>query len=72
MVDYVLATQNPFDHIEYMKEYDPNILSDHCLISFGLSMVLQVSLFVLFDLILYVHSTIFQLCGTVLPGFNQY
>ena len=27
---------------------------------------------VLFDLILYVHSTIFQLCGTVLPGFNQY
>ena len=23
----------------------------------------------LFDLILYVHSTIFQLCGTVLPGF---
>ena len=31
-----------------------------------------VCLFVLFDLILYVHSTIFQLCGTVLPGFNQY
>ena len=26
----------------------------------------------LFDLILYVHSTIFQLCGTVLPGFKQY
>ena len=26
----------------------------------------------LFDFILYVHSTIFQLCGTVLPGFNQY
>ena len=26
----------------------------------------------LIDLILYVHSTIFQLCGTVLPGFNQY
>ena len=24
------------------------------------------------DLILYVHSTIFQLCGKVLPGFNQY
>ena len=32
-----------------------------------------VCLFVcLFDMILYVHSTIFQLCGTVLPGFNQY
>ena len=28
--------------------------------------------FCLFDLFLYVHSTIFQLCGTVLPGFNQY
>ena len=26
----------------------------------------------LFDLILYVHSTIFQLCGTSLPGLNQY
>ena len=29
-------------------------------------------IFCLFDLILYVHSTIVQLCGTVLPGFNQY
>ena len=28
--------------------------------------------FFLFDLILYVHSTIFQLCGTGLPGLNQY
>ena len=26
----------------------------------------------LFDLILFVHSTIFQLCGTGLPGLNQY
>ena len=26
----------------------------------------------LFDLIVYVHSTIFQLCGTILPRFNQY
>ena len=26
----------------------------------------------LFDLILYVHSTIFQLFGTGLPGLNQY
>ena len=34
---------------------------------------LHISVFVcLFDLILYVHSTIFQLCGTVLPGLNQY
>ena len=28
--------------------------------------------FCLFDLFLYVHSTIFQLCGTGLPGLNQY
>ena len=42
VVDYVLATQNLFNHIEYMKVYDPNILSDHCLISFGLSRVSQV------------------------------
>ena len=27
---------------------------------------------ILFDLILNVHSTIFQLCGTGLPGLNQY
>ena len=26
----------------------------------------------MFDLILYVHSTIFQLCRTGLPGLNQY
>ena len=26
----------------------------------------------LFDLILCVNSTIFQLCGTGLPGLNQY
>ena len=32
--------------------------------------ILFVCLFVC--LFLYVHSTIFQLCGMVLPGFNQY
>ena len=42
VVDYVLATQNLFDHIKCMKVYGPNILSDHCLISFGLSRVSQV------------------------------
>ena len=42
VVDYVLATKNLFDHSEYMKLYDPNILSDHCLIFFGLSRVSQV------------------------------
>ena len=36
-------------------------------------LVVSLQFFVcLFDFILYVHSTIFQLCGTVLPGFNQY
>ena len=30
------------------------------------------SSFFFVDLILYVHSTIFQLCGTGLPGLNQY
>ena len=34
--------------------------------------LLQCVLLILFDLILYVHSTIFQLCGTSLPGLNQY
>ena len=42
-------------------------------LSFVVSAVsLSLSHCFLFDLILYVHSTIFQLCGTVLPGFNQY
>ena len=35
--------------------------------------IIIASLFVcLFDLVLDVHSTIFQLCGTGLPGLNQY
>ena len=40
----------------------------------GLSILIEKPcLFVcLFDLILYVHSTIFQLCGTGLPWLNQY
>ena len=37
----------------------------------GVICKLLIELF-LFDLILYVHSTIFQLCGTGLPGLNQY
>ena len=36
------------------------------------SILLIVFCFFLFNLILYVHSTIFQLCGTGLPGLNQY
>ena len=32
----------------------------------------QICFVCLFGLFLYVHSTIFQLCGTVLPGLNQY
>ena len=34
--------------------------------------LLRIRRFFLFDLILNVHSTIFQLCGTGLPGLNQY
>ena len=41
-------------------------------INFTLNLNMLKDYFCLFDLILYVHSTIFQLCGTVLPGFNQY
>ena len=37
-----------------------------------LSLIRLFADFVLFDLILYVHSTIFQLCGTGLPVLNQY
>ena len=36
------------------------------------SVAVRTACFVLFDLILYVHSTIFQLCGTSLPGLNKY
>ena len=34
--------------------------------------ILRLECLFLFDLILYVHSTIFQLCGTDLPGLDQY
>ena len=34
MVDYVLASENVFPLIKKFVIYDPNILSDHCLISF--------------------------------------
>ena len=43
-----------------------------CLRNKKINFILPSLVFCLFDLILYVHSTIFQLCGTVLPGFNQY
>ena len=50
------------------------VLSDEWARKTFLTVIHQVRLsFVyLFDLILYVHSTIFQLCGTGLPGLNQY
>ena len=38
----------------------------------GLIIVVTRYFVCLFDLILYVHSIIFQLCGTGLPGLNQY
>ena len=35
-LDYVLASQNLFDYVSKFKVHDPNILSDHCLITFSL------------------------------------
>ena len=52
---------------------DMSGLTQSCVFMLTVESVLMCGcLFCLFDLILYVHSTIFQLCGTVLPGFNQY
>ena len=47
----------------------PNGLINMCYTTRRRSVVGNVSLF---DLILNVHSTIFQLCGTGLPGLKQY
>ena len=61
----------------YNKSLNPKMLSQ-ILESLSLSvrhavgMVSFLCFFFLFDLNLYVHSTIFQLCGTGLPGLNQY
>ena len=50
----------------------PNFSKFHIRITF-IKLFPKIHCFVcLFDLILYVHSTIFQLCGTGLPGLNQY
>ena len=54
----------------YNKEHQARVGIDDLLI-IGANITGKIYMF-LFDLILYVHSTIFQLCGTVLPGFNQY
>ena len=35
VVDYILASQNLFDFVSKFKVHDPNILSDHCLITFS-------------------------------------
>ncbi|KAL4240483.1 hypothetical protein ACF0H5_001275 [Mactra antiquata] len=35
VVDYVICTRNLFPHVETFNINDPNILSDHCLISFA-------------------------------------
>ena len=51
----------------YLLEYDD--LFDHHLPTYP-NMKFVGGL--VFDLILCVHSTIFQLCGTGLPGLNQY
>ena len=35
MVDYVLAKPELFDFITHFKVHEPNILSDHCLLTFS-------------------------------------
>ena len=35
VVDYVLASQDLFEYVSTFKVHDPNILSDHCLLSFS-------------------------------------
>ena len=35
VVDYVLASQNLFEFVSTFQVHDPNILSDHCLLSFS-------------------------------------
>ena len=57
-------------------EFDKQIPSAYpCFLSSVLGKLTEfwsIKIHYLFDLILYVHSTIFQLCGTGLPGLNQY
>ena len=60
-----------FFHFEKMIN-NQNLNRANYHIDFGRFKTIQFGWNSLFDLILYVHSTIFQLCGTVLPGFNQY
>ena len=62
-----LCSGNKYSQIPY--DLDPSYIRDT---SSGYGGHLYHVIFCLFDLILFVHSTIFQLCGTVLPGFNQY
>ena len=35
VVDYILSSQDLFTNISHFKVHDPNILSDHCLLSFS-------------------------------------
>lgn len=36
VVDYVIASQSVFSLVNTFRVHDPNILSDHCLLSFSL------------------------------------
>ena len=38
VVDYVLASQDLFEYVSTFKVHDPNILSDHCLLSFSFTL----------------------------------
>ena len=37
-MDYVLSTQDLFKCVNQFEVYDPNIVSDHCLITFSITL----------------------------------
>ena len=60
---YIIRVSNSLDLDQKSKwAWSGNTMTSHC----------TLRKICLFDLILYVHSTIFQLCGTGLPGLSQY
>ena len=62
-----LLVDTTFRRVQHLVENNSQVRHSVELSAVGL----VISVF-LFDLILYVHSTIFQLCGTGLAGLNQY
>ena len=73
LINVVYLTACPFESLSLSHWYPGSGVVLNCIDSWSLHPYLLLSCHDLFVcLFLYVHSTIFQLCGTVLPGFNQY